>query len=97
MIDPEIGMGVTISVGSDRYPGTIIDVSPSKKKITFQHDSYKRIDSNGMSELQEYEYHQDPNGSIEQASLRKNGRWMIVHGKTPVSIGVRNHYHDFSF
>jgi hypothetical protein len=97
MIKPEIGMGITISVGSDRYPGTIIDISASGKTITFQKDSYKRIDSNGMSEDQEYEYSPNPNGEIEQASLRKNGRFMLIHTKIPIYVGEREHYYDFSF
>ena len=94
---PEIGMGVTWSVGSDRYPGTIIDISASGKRITFQEDSATRTDSNGMSESQTYTFQSDPQGTIHTASLRKDGRWRITGSKMPVYIGNRAKYYDYSF
>jgi hypothetical protein len=94
---PEIGMGVTQQIGSDRYPGTIIEVSASGKKIVFQDDIAIRTDSNGMSESQTYTFERDPNGSIHYASLRKDGRWKLMGSKIPISIGIRSKYYDFSF
>lgn len=94
---PTVGMGVTISVGSDRYPGTIIQVTQNGRRIVFQRDSYKRTDDNGMSESQTYEFSTDLNGAIEIATLRKDGRYRITGGKTPVHIGSRGAYYDFSF
>ena len=96
-IYPEVGMGVTMSVGSDRYPGTIIQVTQNGRRVVFQRDNYKRTDNNGMSESQTYEFSPDPNGAIEIATLRKDGRYRITGGKTPVHIGSRDAYYDFSF
>lgn len=36
--EPKEGMAVTFSVGSDRYPGTIVRVAPSKKIFWFTKD-----------------------------------------------------------
>jgi len=94
---PEIGMGVTLAIGSDRFPGTIIDISSSGKRITFQEDIASRIDNNGMSESQDYIFQIDPQGTIHTASLRKDNSWRITNSKTPVYIGKRDKYYDFSF
>lgn len=94
---PEIGMGVTWAVGSDRYPGTIIDISASGHRIVFQEDIATRTDSNGMSESQSYTFQQNPLGEIHTASLRKDGRWRLTGGKMPLFIGNRDKYYDFSF
>jgi hypothetical protein len=94
---PRVGMGVTISVGSDSYPATIIQVTLNNRKIVFQYDSYKRTDNNGMSESQTYEFTPDSNGRIECATLRKDGRYRITGGQTPVHIGSRSAYYDYSF
>jgi len=90
-------MGVTMSVGSDRYPGTITEVSASGKRIVFQEDVATRTDTNGMSESQQYTFQQDPNGSMHIATKRKDGVWRITGGKTPVTVGIRGKYYDFSF
>lgn len=98
---PTVGDGATISAYSDRYAGTIIAVSPSGKRITVQRDNYRRIDSNGMSDAQSYEYERDPKGVTYQFSLRKNGRWVQVgetlYGGLRCHIGVRSAYYDYSF
>jgi hypothetical protein len=96
-IYPEVGMGVTVFVGSDRHPGTIIQVTQNGKRIVFQRDIYKRTDNNGMSEYQTYELSPDPNGVIEIATLRKDGKYRITGGQTPVHVGSREAYYDFSF
>lgn len=96
-IIPEVGMGCTYSVGSDRHAATIIDMTASKKTITIQDDNCTRTDHNGgLSESQEYTYAADPNGRINKATLRKNGRYMI--GKySYVGLGHRSEYSDPSF
>lgn len=94
---PELGMGATIQVGSDSYPGTIIQITRNGKRIVVQEDLATRTDSNGMSECQEYTYQPNPNGAIHIATLRKDGRYRITGCKTPISIGFRRKYYDFSF
>ena len=90
-------MGATIQVGSDSYPATIIQVTQNGKRIVLQDDLATRIDNNGLSESQEYTYEADPKGSIQIATLRKDGRYRLTGGKTPVSVGFRRKYYDPSF
>lgn len=97
---PEVGMGVTFLHWSDRSAGTISDVI-SDREIKVQGDSAKRIDSNGMSESQTYEFTQNPDAPKATYTLRKNGRWVrkgqdMKNGQR-LAIGYRDAYHDFTF
>jgi len=92
---PEVGMGITILMWTDRHAGTITRVSPSGKTIWFREDNAKRIDKNGMSESQEYEYTPNTDGLEQVARLGKDGRWKS--GARGIAIGYRRAYHDFSF
>jgi|SRR5271166_748000 len=92
-----IGMGVTIQGWSDRHAGTLIQVLRGGRKLVIQMDIATRIDSNGMSESQQYTYERDPNGTIEYATLRRDGKYRLMGGQSPVSLGNRNEYYDFSF
>ena len=98
-INPEIGMGVTKCVGSDRYPySVVLIVSP--KKIVVRSDQYRRVDQNGFSEQQEYEYTPNPTGIEKTLTLRSNGRWCEEGEKSQYSfwsLGVRRAYTDPSF
>lgn len=108
--DPVIGMGVTFLKWTDRAPGTIYDVFKVGKSIyiAVAEDDAKRIDSNGMSESQEYEYTQRPDGykSVFRKNLKsgmwervmksESGRW-IKAGAEGLRIGQREKYYDFSF
>lgn len=94
---PTVGMGATIHVGSDSYPATVIQVTRNGKRVVIQEDTATRIDSNGMSESQDYKYEPNPQGEIHIVTLRKDGRYRETGGKTPVSIGFRRKYYDFSF
>ena len=109
-IVPEVGMGVTICMWSDRYAATVIEVKTNRKgivkEIIIQHDISVRVDNNGMSESQRYEYAPNPEGLKDTARLLKGG-WKILEGKDEVTgknlygsalwIGKRAHYHDYSF
>ena len=55
-----LGMGITQSVGSDRYPGTITRFSASQKSVWFTNDEYTRTDDNGYGGKQEYEFKMRP-------------------------------------
>ena len=105
---PEIGMGATLLSWSDRHPATIIDIF-TKGKFTYiklQEDDAKRIDNNGISESQVYEYSRNPNGSITYFRL-KDDNWESVYidpdtnrfkkGVGSVVLGMRQEYYDFSF
>lgn len=96
---PKIGMGVTYSVGSDRYPATIVHISPSGKTIQIQDDNFKRVDNNGISEDQSYVCSLYPNGKIQKATLRQNGRFLLSGWRTGgfVGFGHRSPYLDPHF
>lgn len=94
---PSIGMGATIRIGSDSYPATIIQVTRNGKRIVLQEDDATRTDKNGLSELQEYTYQSNPNGTTHIATLRKDGRYRLQGEQIPVSIGIRRKYYDPSF
>jgi hypothetical protein len=109
--DPEVGMGATICHWTDRSAGTIIAVAKDGQGrwvIEVQGDHAKRVDDNGMSESQEYEYLPNPSGGVETfrfedgrwCALRRNpesGRWNKQKQGHGLIIGRREKYHDFSF
>ncbi len=94
---PEVGMGATLIYWSDREPATIIQVAPNLKKIVLQLDKSTRLDNNGCSESQSYNYEPNPEGTIYTASLRKDGVYRLTGSKQAVGIGYRRKYHDYSF
>ena len=73
---------------------------PSKgkvSKVVIQGDTAKRIDKNGMSESQEYEYTPNPKSVKQTFTLRKTGEFREVGGSAGLIIGSRDEYYDFSF
>ena len=91
---PVVGMGATVTCYTDRHAATISWVSPSGKTLKVREDDVKRIDNNGMSECQTYEYTPNPNAPEITYRLGKHG-WRSNRGG--LVIGHRLHYHDFSF
>jgi len=92
---PYVGQPATVCYWSDREPATVIAVSPSGYKVTVQIDKATRIDSNGMSDAQTYEYERDPNGSV--MSFHRNKRGNYRRSGTGLSLGSRRAFRDFSF
>lgn len=96
---PEVGMGASILYFSDRSACTIIEASD--KMVVVQRDKVFRVDQNGMSESQQYDYERDPDGVKSVFTLRKNGRWVLrgddMKGGTVLLVGVRSEYYDYSF
>lgn len=104
--EPVVGMGATECLWSDRHAVTIVEVT--KKYIVTQRDDTKRIDSNGMSESQEYEFTPNPEaykqywkkdkkGTYRQAHHNENGRLVFNGHSCHLGIGYRDEYYDFSF
>lgn len=91
---PVVGMGATILMWTDRYAATIVKVTPTQ--IHVQRDIAKRIDKNGMSETQNYEFTTDPTASVEIFRKTKSG-YRMTGGGASLRIGERDEYHDFSF
>ncbi len=95
-VNPEVGAGVSINFVTDRVPATIIKVSASGQTITLQRDRSTRVDSNGMSDAQTYEFGRDLEGTTTTARFSKRDRVYRTSGGQQVSVG-RSRYHDFSF
>jgi hypothetical protein len=103
---PEVGMGATILMWTDRQAATVTAVEGNI--ITVQEDTVTRIDDNGMSDMQEYRCEPNVNGCVynfrmnkdgKYVEVRKNketGRWNKAEG-CGLIIGFRRHYRDFSF
>lgn len=109
--EPFEGMGATLLGWTDRYPATVVQVCKNKAgeviEIAVQEDDAKRIDENGMSECQEYEYSRNPDGTCYRFKKDKKGMWreirmgekgrMVFTGGRGLRIGDREKYYDFSF
>lgn len=93
----EVGAGATIVSWTDRQACTVIEVSPSGHRVTAQYDTATRTDSNGMSDAQSYEFERNEQGATRVFSRRKNGDYRLVGGTARLLVGVRSHYHDYSF
>ena len=102
-------MGVTFLHWTDRSPGTIQRVWEEKglTHIEVTGDDARRVDSNGMSESQTYEYTAKPDGHRQTFRLTAAGRWeqrlynpetrRWRKGEQGLFVGRREKYHDFSF
>jgi hypothetical protein len=101
LIQPQIGMGVTQHIGSDRYPYTIVKVI-SPKKLEIHPDDYTPDKEHEFDYYSNQVYIYTPSNSSHTLiiTLRKNGRW-IQQGQSindsPFSIGERNYYSDPHF
>lgn len=93
--EPEVGMGATILMWSDRHAATIVRVT--KTQVHVQRDKATRIDNNGMSESQRYTFEPNPEAAVEVFRKRKGNRWVLSGGGASLRIGDRSSYHDFSF
>jgi len=102
--EPEVGMGATVCMYSDRHAVTIVEVKRNAKgkaiAVAVQRDTAIRIDGNGMSDAQSYRYEPNPEGRITWYTLRID-RW-VFKGQpkkdgTSLSIGHRSEYFDYSF
>jgi len=104
--EPVVGMGATMTGYTDRTAGTV--VAWDGKIVAVQNDTARRIDNNGMSESQEYEYSPNPEGAISHYRRDKNNRWVRVvrnpetgrwnvHPYGGLVLGFRREYFDYSF
>jgi len=94
------GPATVISV-TDRYPCTVISVTD--KEVIVQEDHARRIDSNGMSETQNYNYSRNANGRKftyrKVKSGRRKGQWREggITAGCGIIFGTREKYYNFSF
>lgn len=87
---PEVGMGATLYLWSDRYPATVTKVSPSGKTVTLTEDNVVGWENSyGVS------FAPNPNGRVWTARKGKNGTWKA--SGSGVTLGSRAAYRDPSF
>jgi len=109
---PQVGMGATLLCYTDRHACTVTKVFEVNKKlyVEVQQDFAVRIDGNGMSECQKYDFKPNPNGSTYTYRwCEKKQRWLkvffnketnrynLIQNAFGLSIGNRDEYYDFSF
>ena len=94
---PAIGDGATLLYWTDRDPATVtrIEKIRGRYRVYIRLDKATRLDSNGMSDAQDYEFTPDPDAREEECRFRK-GRWETTGG-TAVAFGFRSKYYDYSF
>ncbi len=100
-VEPAVGMGVTELCWTDRHPWEIIAVKDSRH-ITIRRLDSKRIDDNGFSESQEYEYYSNPDNRVINLYKDNKGLWRERIGtrglgETKFSVGRAEEYYDFTF
>lgn len=98
---PEVGMGVTEFYWSDREPYEIVKVIDDRHIIIRRLDA-KRIDKNGFSECQEWEYTSNPENNTTKLFLTKKGVWRERYpsghlGCNGFGIGYAEKYIDPTF
>jgi len=103
--EPAVGDGATILGWTDRYAATVISVENGI--VTVQQDNAKRVDKNGFSEDQTYEYTPNPQGVTYSYRKGKDGQWQRVVFNTEtgrwnkrdgaIRLGVREEYWDPTF
>lgn len=107
---PSVGDGATICGWSDRFPATVVEVIEKGKSVVVkvQSDNYTRVDNNGISESQTYEYSRNVEGAIYYYKLKTSGEWYEVYknketgrwirsGGANIYFGHRERYYDFTF
>ena len=101
MPKPEVGMGVTECLWSDRNPYEIVEVKDDRHLMIRALD-WKRIDEGGFSEAQEYEYFSNEDNPVIQIFLTKQGQWRQRLGRNGLgcnrfAVGYAERYYDFTF
>lgn len=103
---PEVGMGATILMWSDRHAATIVGVETFKSGarkgdvsvVRIQEDKSVRVDGNGQSEDQQYEFVPNPNAPIKTYRVNSRGAFKATTGAYgTLRIGDRDEYRDPSF
>lgn len=92
-----IGDGGTIRVGSDLYACTVVAVGP--RSVSVRRDKARRVDSNGLSEIQEWSHEPDPDAELETFTRPFSGGSLVYRARCwrVLTIGERRSYRDPSF
>lgn len=73
----KVGTYATEYMWSDRHAYEVVEVF-DQNHVVIRQLIATRVDHNGMSECQDYEYAQNPNGSLEEIKKGRNGQWRRV-------------------
>lgn len=96
-VQPEIGLGATEILWTDRYAYTVVEVTNSRQ-IIVQRDKAVNRGGHGHND---WSYEADPAGIRRTVTLRKNGRWVTkgesLKGGTRWVLGWRNENFDWEF
>lgn len=103
-LEPEVGMGATELLFSDRHAYTVIEVI-DENTIRVQQDKAIRIDNNGMSDMQDYRYERDTTRWPVTLHRSPDGHWRTEQFKVKrksypgevFMLGRRDEHHDYSF
>ena len=87
---PEVGMGATVFMWSDRLPATVTAVSPSGKTVTLTED-----DVTEWKNFYGVTFKPNPNGRTYTARKTRNGTWKSAGNG--IALGTRAAYRDPSF
>ncbi|MFV0396215.1 MAG: hypothetical protein ACK5LC_17830 [Coprobacillaceae bacterium] len=101
-----VGRGATECCYTDRYAYEVVKVITQKKCIVRRCDA-ERIDNNGMSESQEYEYSlQDFKEWVDGIGRKENNEIVLIKTKKGWKklgadrrfiLGLKKEYYDYSF
>ena len=99
-VKPEVGMGVTEMQWSDRTPWEVVEVIDDRH-IKVRRLDWKRIDNNGMSECQDYEYTSNEENYVATLFLTKQNQWRERIGRSlgcnRFHVGFAERYYDYTF
>lgn len=104
-VEPEVGMGATEAMFSDRHAGTITAIirygkgakkAGQIKAIDWQQDNATRTDSRGFSDAQDYTYERNPQGRTVRFYARPDGSFQPTGGGARLLIGIRDEHYDFT-
>lgn len=99
---PVVGMGVTQCYWSDREPWEIIEVKDERHIVIRKLDT-NRVDKNGMSECQDYEYISNELNEVKRLYKTSSGKWVERIGRNGVDkstgwyVGYAEKYYDYSY
>jgi hypothetical protein len=98
---PEVGMGVTRILWSDRQAWSVVEVYPEGKKIRVRQDRAVVMSGSAFDGSAVYRFLPQEDGREAVLTLRSNGKWVQrgepMRGGCGWLIGVREEYVDPSF
>lgn len=89
---PEVGMGATILMWTDRWAATIVKVTP--KQVHVRQDRATLTKGHWSTEIQEYKHEPDPDAPVLVFRMTKRGYRCNGWG---LFVGNRRQYRDPSF